>query len=150
MIINGKVATDQQMSIILDGEIDAQLDSLAAEVVKVERPEGDDARTWGPPFVEGDATGFIALNRGKKSITCDLADPAQREALIERIGAADIFVHNLRADVPAGLPFGPEVARAVADRMISLLVDLHGLDPVEVGAGGVDGVAAGLFGWVGH
>ena len=40
MIINGKVATDQQMSIILDGEIDAQLeelDSLAAEVVKVER-----------------------------------------------------------------------------------------------------------------
>jgi crotonobetainyl-CoA:carnitine CoA-transferase CaiB-like acyl-CoA transferase len=62
---------------------------LGAEVVKVE------------PFVEGDATGFIALNRGKKSITCDLADPAERAALIERIGAADIFVHNLRADVPA-------------------------------------------------
>ena len=70
-------------------------------MVKVERPEGDDARKWGPPFVEGDGTGFIALNRGKKSITCDLADPKQREALIERIGAADIFVHNLRADVPA-------------------------------------------------
>jgi formyl-CoA transferase len=74
---------------------------LGAEVVKVERPEGDDARRWGPPFVEGDGTGFIALNRGKKSITCDLADPRQRNALIERIGAADIFVHNLRADVPA-------------------------------------------------
>ena len=74
---------------------------LGAEVVKVERPEGDDARKWGPPFIEGDGTGFIALNRGKKSITCDLGDKAQREALIERIGAADIFVHNLRADVPA-------------------------------------------------
>jgi len=74
---------------------------LGAEVVKVERPEGDDARKWGPPFVEGDGTGFIALNRGKKSITCDLADEAQREALIARIGDADIFVHNLRADVPA-------------------------------------------------
>ena len=37
MIINGKVATDQQMSIILDGEIDAQLDSLAAEVAEVEK-----------------------------------------------------------------------------------------------------------------
>ena len=74
---------------------------LGAEVVKVERPEGDDARKWGPPFVEGDALGFIALNRGKKSITCDLADKAEREALIERIGAADVFVHNLRADVPA-------------------------------------------------
>ncbi len=74
---------------------------LGAEVVKIERPEGDDARKWGPPFIEGDGTGFIALNRGKKSITCDLADTAQRAALIERIGAADIFVHNLRADVPA-------------------------------------------------
>ena len=74
---------------------------LGAEVVKVERPEGDDARKWGPPFIEGDAVGFIALNRGKKSITCDLANKADRDALIERIGGADIFVHNLRADVPA-------------------------------------------------
>lgn len=74
---------------------------LGADVVKVERPEGDDARRWGPPFVEGDAVGFIALNRGKKSITCDLADPGQRARLVERIGEADIFVHNLRADVPA-------------------------------------------------
>ena len=74
---------------------------LGAEVVKIERPEGDDARKWGPPFLEGDALGFIALNRGKKSITCDLADAKQREALVERIGRADIFLHNLRADVPA-------------------------------------------------
>ncbi len=74
---------------------------LGAEVVKIERPEGDDARKWGPPFLEGDALGFIALNRGKKSITCDLGDAKQRDALIERIGRADIFVHNLRADVPA-------------------------------------------------
>ena len=74
---------------------------LGADVVKIERPEGDDARKWGPPFLEGDALGFIALNRGKKSITCDLADEAQRKALVERIGKADIFLHNLRADVPA-------------------------------------------------
>jgi len=74
---------------------------LGADVVKVERPEGDDARKWGPPFLEGDSLGFVALNRGKKSITCDLADERQRRALIGRIGEADIFVHNLRADVPA-------------------------------------------------
>src|SRR5229473_2830806 len=74
---------------------------LGADVVKIERPEGDDARKWGPPFLEGNALSFIALNRGKKSITCDLGDSKQREALIERIGQADIFVHNLRADVPA-------------------------------------------------
>ena len=85
---------------------------LGAEVVKVERPEGDDARKWGPPFIAGDAVGFIALNRGKKSITCDLADKAERQALIERIGQADIFVHNLRADVPARFGIdGPTLTR---------------------------------------
>ncbi len=68
---------------------------LGADVVKVERPEGDDARKWGPPFVEGDALSFVALNRGKKSITCDLADKAECEALIERIGTADVAFGHL-------------------------------------------------------
>jgi formyl-CoA transferase len=85
---------------------------LGADVVKIERPEGDDARKWGPPFLEGDALGFIALNRGKKSITCDLADRQQRDALIERIGNADVFLHNLRADVPAKFGIdGPTLTR---------------------------------------
>lgn len=88
------------------------LSFLGADVVKVERPEGDDARKWGPPFVEGDALSFIALNRGKKSITCDLADKAQCDALIDRIGSADVFVHNLRADVPAKFGIdGPTLTR---------------------------------------
>ena len=51
-------------------------------------------------------------NRGKKSITCDLGDARQREALIERIGTADIFVHNLRADVPGKFGFdGPTLTK---------------------------------------
>jgi formyl-CoA transferase len=85
---------------------------LGADVVKIERPEGDDARKWGPPFLEGDALGFIALNRGKKSITCDLADGKQRDALVGRIGRADVFLHNLRADVPAKFAIdGPTLTR---------------------------------------
>lgn len=85
---------------------------LGADVVKIERPDGDDARKWGPPFLDGDALGFIALNRGKKSITCDLADKKQRDELIERIGRADIFLHNLRADVPAKFGIdGPQLTK---------------------------------------
>ena len=61
---------------------------LGADVVKVERPEGDDARKWGPPFVEGDALSFIALNRGKKSITCDLADKAERTLFVKDLAIA--------------------------------------------------------------
>ena len=76
------------------------LADMGADVIKVEPPKGDMARVT-PPIRNGESVSFIALNRGKTSITCDLSNKAQRDALIERIGAADIFVHNLRADVPA-------------------------------------------------
>ena len=48
------------------------LAQLGAEVIKVERPEGDDARGWGPPFADGVATLFHALNRDKRSVAVDL------------------------------------------------------------------------------
>ncbi|MFZ2004574.1 MAG: CoA transferase, partial [Stellaceae bacterium] len=52
------------------------LGELGAEVIKVENPKGGDAcRGWGPPFAEGAATCFHAVNRGKQGITCDLANP---------------------------------------------------------------------------
>jgi crotonobetainyl-CoA:carnitine CoA-transferase CaiB-like acyl-CoA transferase len=73
---------------------------MGAEVIKVEKPEGDDARKWGPPFVDGDGVGFIALNRGKRSVTVDLNDPVQKQKLLDLCATADVFVHNLRAGVP--------------------------------------------------
>ena len=58
------------------------LGELGAEVVKVENPRtGDAARGWGPPFAEGAATCFHAVNRSKSGITADLADPAEAERL---------------------------------------------------------------------
>lgn len=91
---------------------------LGAEVTKIERPGGDDARRWGPPFVGEDAVIFTALNRGKTSVTCDLADPAQCEALIEMIGASDVFVHNLRADVPAKFGIDDATMRARFPKLV--------------------------------
>jgi crotonobetainyl-CoA:carnitine CoA-transferase CaiB-like acyl-CoA transferase len=74
------------------------LGELGAEVIKVENPKsGDACRGWGPPFAEGAATCFHAVNRGKKGITIDLADPneaAQLKALI--LGRADVVIHNLK------------------------------------------------------
>jgi crotonobetainyl-CoA:carnitine CoA-transferase CaiB-like acyl-CoA transferase len=74
------------------------LGELGAEVIKVENPNGGDAcRGWGPPFAEGAATCFHAVNRGKKGIACDLADPPQaarlRQLILER---ADVVIHNLK------------------------------------------------------
>src|SRR5450759_4394834 len=53
------------------------LADLGAEVIKVEKAEGDDARHWGPPFWEGASSSFQPLNRSKKSVVCELRDPAQ-------------------------------------------------------------------------
>src|SRR5579863_10525273 len=74
------------------------LGELGAEVIKVENPKGGDAcRGWGPPFTEGAATCFHAVNRGKQGITCNLADPrdaARLKALI--LERADVVIHNLK------------------------------------------------------
>lgn len=75
------------------------LAELGAEVIKVERPSGDDARSWGPPFIGEDAVGFIAINRGKRSVAVDLGREEEKAALIELIGTADVFLHNLRPGV---------------------------------------------------
>src|SRR5580700_11970545 len=74
------------------------LGGLGAEVIKVENPKGGDAaRGWGPPFQEGASTCFHAVNRAKRGITADLADPADaarlRALILER---ADVVIHNLK------------------------------------------------------
>lgn len=74
------------------------LAELGAEIVKIENPEnGDDARHWGPPFVDGMSPVFNAINRNKRSATVDLKDAGQRAALrrfiLER---ADVVLQNLR------------------------------------------------------
>lgn len=78
------------------------LADLGARVVKVENPSGGDyARGWGPPFWEGDASVFHALNRGKDSVTIDFSDEDSRNFLRDRIlGEADAVIQNLR---PGGL-----------------------------------------------
>src|SRR3989442_5121958 len=76
------------------------LGELGAEVVKIENPKGGDAaRGWGPPFQEGASTCFHAVNRAKRGITVDLADPsdaARLRALI--LDSADVMIHNLKYD----------------------------------------------------
>jgi crotonobetainyl-CoA:carnitine CoA-transferase CaiB-like acyl-CoA transferase len=74
------------------------LGELGAEVIKVENPRtGDAARGWGPPFTEGAATCFHAVNRAKRGITIDLTDPAEVEQLRALIcDRADVLIQNLK------------------------------------------------------
>lgn len=73
------------------------LGDLGAEVIKVEKRDGDDARKWGPPFWEGASAIFQALNRNKRSTVLDLRSERDRSALVELVRTrADVLIQNLR------------------------------------------------------
>jgi len=70
---------------------------LGADVIKVERSAGgDDARGWGPPFLEGAGSSFHAVNLNKRSVAVDLKDAAGKARLLELVDKADVLVQNLR------------------------------------------------------
>lgn len=95
------------------------LADLGAEVIKIEKPEGDDARKWGPPFVDGAAATFQALNRNKKSVVSHLRDDADRARLMQLIvERADVVLQNLRPGQVDALGLGAE---AMLERKPSLV-----------------------------
>ena len=96
------------------------LAELGADVIKVESPNGGDfARTWGPPFWEGDAPHFVALNRGKRSLTVELGVAAQRDALEQLIVRdADAVIFNLRPGMAAERGLGAEKLLAQKPQLV--------------------------------
>ncbi|AHC99633.1 CaiB/BaiF CoA transferase family protein [Leisingera methylohalidivorans] len=80
--------------------IGQSLADLGAEVVKVESPDGDDTRKWGPPFIEreGDKTAayYYSANRGKDCVTADFRTEEGRQLVIELIRDADILIENFK------------------------------------------------------
>lgn len=90
-----------ELSRILAGPwIGQSLADLGAEVVKVESPEGDDTRKWGPPFIERDgdksAAYFYAANRGKSSTVADFTTQEGRETVLALARDADILIENFK------------------------------------------------------
>ena len=89
------------------------LADLGAEVVKIERPgTGDDTRTWGPPFADGEATYFLGVNRNKRSVALDLADERDRRAAYAIAERADVLVENFLPGTMERLGLGYDQLRA--------------------------------------
>ncbi len=94
------------------------LATLGADVLKVERPGGDDARGWGPPFTNGAATTFQTVNRNKRSVTLDLKQPEDCARLRGLIAEADVLVQNLRPGSLDALGFDAASLRAANPRLV--------------------------------
>ncbi len=105
------------------------LGDMGADVIKVERPEvGDDARSWGPPFVEGESAWFLSANRNKRSVCLDLSREDGLSALMRLLEGADVFVENLNPAKLDRLGLSPEALRDRYPRLIYCALSGFGLN----------------------
>jgi crotonobetainyl-CoA:carnitine CoA-transferase CaiB-like acyl-CoA transferase len=103
------------------------LADLGADVVKVERPgAGDDTRSWGPPYVEEGATYYLGLNRGKRSVALDLADPADLALARELAARADVLVESFRPGTMSRLGLDLDELRREHPRLVTCTISAFG------------------------
>ena len=125
---------------------------LGADVVKVEAPEGDDTRSWGPPFVEAadgealSAAYFHACNRGKRSIIADFREPEGRALVMRLASHADVVVENFK--VGGLVKYGLDAAslRAAFPRLICCSITGFGQDGPYAERAGYDFLIQGMAG----
>ena len=131
------------------------LADLGAEVIKVEAPEGDDTRRWGPPFLdrprpdggtERVAAYFHAANRGKTSITCDFSDAEDLARLKELIATADVVVENFKVGGLRRFGLDYESLSAANPRLVYASVTGFGQDGPRASQPGYDFLIQGMCG----
>jgi formyl-CoA transferase/CoA:oxalate CoA-transferase len=121
------------------------LADLGAEVIKVERPEGDEARRM-PPFVEGRSQPFALWNRNKRSIALDLKSAPDAELLWQLVKRADVLVENFRPGALARAGFGWEALHAANPRLVVASISGFGQTGPWAQHGGFDMMAQGMSG----
>ena len=100
-----------------------------ADVVKVEMPgSGDESRTWAPPHIKGVSAYFLAINRNKRSITCDLKHPDGKRVLERLIERADVVIENYSPGVLSRLGFPDDRVRAMNRRAVLCHISGFGQD----------------------
>ena len=126
------------------------LADLGAEVIKVEAPEGDDTRRWGPPFIDNDgdrsAAYFHSCNRGKKGITCDFRTPEGQETVRRLVAGADVVIENFKVGGLAKYGLDYASLKAVNPRLIYCSITGFGQDGPYAHRAGYDFIIQGMAG----
>ncbi len=122
------------------------LADMGAEVVKVEEPgRGDDTRAW-PPFVGGEATYFMSVNRGKKSLTLNMKHAEGKGILRRLLEGADVLLENFRPGTLERLGFGYAAVRGLNPRLVYCSISGFGESGPEAGRPGYDLIVQGESG----
>ncbi|MBB6577604.1 crotonobetainyl-CoA:carnitine CoA-transferase CaiB-like acyl-CoA transferase [Comamonas odontotermitis] len=117
------------LSRILGGPLCGQiLGDHGADVLKVEPPQGDDTRTWGPPFRDGVASYYFGLNRNKRIQFMDLASPEGQQEIKELMAQADVVVENFKVGTMEKWGIGYEQMQHVFPHLVWCRVTGFGAD----------------------
>lgn len=123
------------------------LADFGAEVVKVERPgAGDDTRQWGPPFIDGESSYFLSVNRNKKSITVDLGTDEGRAIIYALARTADVALENFRPGTADRIGVGYERLRREKADLIYCSISGFGQDGPLRDRPGYDALAQAMSG----
>lgn len=102
------------------------LGDLGAEVIKIESPEGDDTRQWGPPYIGGESAYYLCANRNKKSIILNLKSEGAKRVLLDLVRRADILVENFRVGTMQKMGLDYQRLRDVNPRLIYSAISGYG------------------------
>jgi formyl-CoA transferase/CoA:oxalate CoA-transferase len=104
------------------------LADYGANVIKIEPPEGEMSRSWGPPFYGGETAYFVNLNRNKKSLAIDLKHPEGKALFFRLLDTADVVVENLRVGTVAKLGIDYARVRERQPRVVYCSISGFGQD----------------------
>ncbi|MFT4784149.1 MAG: crotonobetainyl-CoA:carnitine CoA-transferase CaiB-like acyl-CoA transferase [Paracoccaceae bacterium] len=126
------------------------LSDLGAEVTKVESPEGDDTRQWGPPFIERDgdksAAYFYSTNRGKTSVIADFRTPEGQKIVRDLVADADILIENFKVGGLEKYGLDYDSLSALNPRLVYCSITGFGQDGPYAKRAGYDFLIQGMSG----
>ncbi|MBV8369389.1 MAG: CoA transferase, partial [Candidatus Eremiobacteraeota bacterium] len=123
-----------------------QLADLGAEVIKVENPRGGDLTRGTGPFLDGESSNFVRLNRNKRSLALDLKTEDGKALFRRLVASADVVIENLRPGTMDGLGLGYAALCDASPRLIYLAATGFGNDGPYAQMAGLDIIAQAMSG----
>jgi crotonobetainyl-CoA:carnitine CoA-transferase CaiB-like acyl-CoA transferase len=120
------------------------LGDLGADVIKVEPPKGDHSRQWGPPFINGESSYFLSVNRNKRSVVLDLKRPAALRIAEKLAMASDVVVENFKPGTMARFGLDAETLQGVKATLV--YASISGFGQNQPTLAGYDQIAQGTSG----
>ncbi len=123
------------------------LADLGAEIIKVEEPgRGDETRAWGPPFLGGESTYYLSINRSKLGVTLNFKKARGRELLFRLLELSDVFIENFRTGVLDRQGLGYEALARICPRLIYCSITGYGHTGPRSAEPGFDAIIQGESG----